>query len=63
MLSMASLCDSSHVTPFVMPLVAQGKVTVHEYLLNVNYNFKVETMYVELEIYNDIVEISKQCFC
>lgn len=59
---MASLCGSSRVTPFVMPLDSEGKVTLHEHFLSLKFNFIVGTMYVEEEIYNNKGEISQIVF-
>lgn len=57
---MASLCGSNSGTPFVMPLDAEGKVTMYELLPSLKFNFRVGIMYIEQEIYNDIREIPEK---
>ena len=54
---MASLRAHSFDTPFTMPLGDDGKVIVDEQLLSLKFGFKVGTMYIEQEIFDDCGEI------
>jgi len=52
-LRMASLCAHGHGIPFTTPVGEDGIVTISEQLLSLRFHFRIGSMNVEKEIFDD----------
>lgn len=52
-LRMATLRAHGHGTPFTTPVKEDGIVTISEQLLSLRFHFRIRSMYVEKEIFDD----------
>ena len=60
--TMASIKATWSLVPFTMPLTIDGSILIWENLMGLRFNFQMNTMYVEHELFNKSGWVSKIVF-